>query len=104
MEMKSLAVIKMMYLPHLSFTGTKRGQVESVRIRSDLRGQGLGTRLMEHAVETAKDAGCGIFQLTSNKERVEANKFYRQFGLEPTHDGYKIVLFVVTCSSEALQG
>ncbi|MBC87060.1 MAG: GNAT family N-acetyltransferase [Bdellovibrionaceae bacterium] len=81
---------QMMYLPHLSFTGTQRGQVESVRIRSDLRGKGLGTKLMKHAIDTARKAGCGIFQLTSNKERKEANKFYRELGLEPTHDGYKL--------------
>ena len=81
---------QMMYLPHLSFTGTKRAQVESVRIKSSLRGQGLGKKLMKHAIEKAQEASCGIFQLTSNKERVEANKFYRELGLDPTHDGYKL--------------
>lgn len=81
---------QMMFLPHLSFKGTMRAQVESVRVRSDLRGQGLGTRLVQHAIETAREAGCGIFQLTSNKERLEANKFYRALGLDATHDGYKL--------------
>lgn len=81
---------QMMYLPHLSFTGTKRAQVESIRIKSDLRGQGLGKKLMKHAIQIAKDSECGIFQLTSNKKRIEANKFYRELGLSPTHDGYKL--------------
>ncbi len=54
------------------------------------RGQGLGSQLMKHAIEVAKEADCGIFQLTSNKERMEANKFYRELGLSPTHDGYKL--------------
>ncbi|MDC0980395.1 GNAT family N-acetyltransferase [Bdellovibrionales bacterium] len=81
---------QMMYLPHLSFKGTKRAQVESVRIKSELRGQGLGSQMMKHAIDIAKEAGCGIFQLTSNKERVEANKFYQELGLRPTHDGYKL--------------
>ena len=81
---------QMMYLPHLSFKGTKRAQVESVRIKAELRGQGLGSKLMKHAIEVAEKAGCGIFQLTSNKKRIEANKFYRELGLEPTHDGYKL--------------
>ena len=81
---------QIMYLPHISFKGTKRGQIESVRIKADLRGNGLGTQLMKHAIEIAKTKGCGIFQLTSNKERKEANKFYRELGLNPTHDGYKL--------------
>ncbi len=81
---------QIMYLPHLSFKGTKRCQVESVRIRADLRGNGLGTQLMKHAIDVAKKSGCGIFQLTSNKERIEANNFYRELGLNPTHDGYKL--------------
>ncbi|MBT4792217.1 MAG: GNAT family N-acetyltransferase [Halobacteriovoraceae bacterium] len=81
---------QMMYLPHLSFKGTKRAQVESVRIKASLRGQGLGKKLMKHAIQTAQEASCGIFQLTSNKERVDANKFYRELGLKPTHDGYKL--------------
>ncbi len=81
---------QMMYLPHLSFKGIKRGQVESVRVRADLRGKGLGTQLMKHVIQIAKENGCGILQLTSNKQRVEANKFYRNLGFEPTHDGYKL--------------
>ncbi|MBT4790546.1 MAG: GNAT family N-acetyltransferase [Halobacteriovoraceae bacterium] len=81
---------QMMYLPHLSFAGTKRAQVESVRIKSSLRGQGLGRKLMKHAIQTAQEASCGIFQLTSNKERIEANEFYCELGLNPTHYGYKL--------------
>lgn len=89
-EQNIIGCYQIMYLPHLSFKGTKRAQVESVRIHSSLRGQGLGSQLMKHAIETAKTAGCGIFQLTSNKERTEAGKFYRELGLSPTHDGYKL--------------
>ena len=48
---------QIMYLPHISFKGSKRGQVESVRIRSDFRRSGLGTKLMKHAIEVAGDNG-----------------------------------------------
>ena len=80
---------QIMYLPHISFKGSKRGQVESVRIRSDSRRSGLGTKLMKHAIEVAGDNGCSILQLTSNKKRKEIGKFYKNLGFSPTHDGYK---------------
>jgi len=81
---------QIMYLPHISFKGSKRGQVESVRIRSDSRRSGLGTKLMKHAIEVAGDNGCSILQLTSNKKRKEIGKFYKNLGFSPTHDGYKL--------------
>ena len=83
---------QLMFLPHLSHTGTQRGQIESVRVRKDHRNKGLGSQLIKHAIEVAKEQGCGMFQLTSNKQRKEANKFYRNLGLEPSHDGYKLML------------
>ena len=80
---------QIMYLPHISFKGSKRGQVESVRIRSDFRRNGFGTKLMQHAMEVAKKNGCSILQLTSNKKRKETDKFYKKLGFDPTHLGYK---------------
>jgi len=81
---------QIMFLPHISFKGSKRGQIESVRIRSDFRRSGLGTKLMKHAIEVARDNGCSILQLTSNKKRNETEKFYKNLGFSPTHDGYKL--------------
>lgn len=83
---------QLMHLPHLSFQGGLRTQIESVRIATGRRGQGLGKRLIAHAVQEAKARGAKIVQLTSNKERTEAARFYRAFGFEPTHDGYKLYL------------
>ena len=81
---------QIMYLPHISFKGSKRGQVESVRIRSDSRRSGLGTKLMKHAIEVAGDNGCSILQLTSNKKRKEIGKFYKNLGFSLSHYGYKL--------------
>ncbi len=83
---------QIMYLPHISFKGSKRGQVESVRIRSDSRRSGLGTKLMKHAIEVAGDNGCSILQLTSNKNRKGIVKFYKNLGFSLTHNGYKLYL------------
>jgi ribosomal protein S18 acetylase RimI-like enzyme len=81
---------QIMYLPHFSFQGTKRAQVESIRIKSQYRAQGFGTKLMKHAMKKAKENGCGIFQLTTNKTRDEANMFYSKLGMSSTHNGFKI--------------
>jgi len=81
---------QIMYLPHISFKGSKRGQIESVRIRSDSRRNGLGTELMNHAIIVARDNGCSILQLTSNKNRKEIGNFYNKLGFGITHDGYKL--------------
>ena len=88
-----IGCFQIMFLPHVSFQGMGRCQVESVRIRSDLRGKGLGTELMKYAINLSKEKGCGIFQLTSNKNRIEkAHKFYKNLGMESTHEGYKLYL------------
>lgn len=88
-----IGCFQIMYLPHVSFGGTFRGQVESVRIRSDKRSKGYGKELMKFAIQKAKENGCGIFQLTSNKDRDEqAHKFYKELGMTATHEGYKLYL------------
>ena len=89
-----IGCFQIMFLPHVSFQGMRRCQVESVRVRSDLRGKGLGTELMKYAINLSKEKGCGIFQLTSNKNRIEkAHKFYKNLGMESTHEGYKLYLW-----------
>lgn len=80
---------QIMVLPHISFKGGKRIQIESVRIRSDSRGRGNGTLLMKHAIEIGRHNECSVVQLTSNKERKETKNFYLKLGFTPTHDGYK---------------
>ncbi|MFT6071194.1 MAG: GNAT superfamily N-acetyltransferase [Bacteriovoracaceae bacterium] len=88
-----IGCFQIMYLPHVSFGGTFRAQVESVRIKSDRRGKGLGKELMKFAIIKAKENGCGIFQLTSNKDRGDqAHKFYKELGMQATHEGYKLYL------------
>ena len=91
MEQKGevIGFYQIMYLPHISFKGASRAQIESVRIRSDIRGQGLGTQLIRHSIERGRKRGCAVFQLTSNKQRIKAKKFYDKLGLIASHEGYK---------------
>ncbi|MCI5073376.1 GNAT family N-acetyltransferase [bacterium] len=87
-----LACAQVMYLPHLSFKGAKRLQIESVRVEKKFRGKGLGKTLIKHCIALAKQKNCKIIQFTSNKSRSEANRFYTNLGFKPTHVGYKLYL------------
>ncbi len=76
----------------VSHQGQSRAQVEGVRVDSARRGGGIGTALMRHAMAEARATGCGVMQLTTNRDRVEAQKFYMQLGFTHSHAGMNTVL------------
>ncbi|GGP44228.1 GNAT family N-acetyltransferase [Streptomyces abikoensis] len=80
------------YIPGLGKGGAERALIEAVRIRADRRGGGLGRTLMTRAVERARARGCALVQLTSNKRREDAHRFYAALGFARSHDGFKLAL------------
>ncbi|MGW8764442.1 N-acetyltransferase family protein [Streptomyces sp. NPDC055815] len=87
-----LGCLQATYIPGLGKGGAERALIEAVRIRADRRGGGLGRELMERAVARAKERGCALVQLTSNKRRTEAHRFYASLGFARSHDGFKLAL------------
>ncbi|MFD9358755.1 GNAT family N-acetyltransferase [Streptomyces sp. NPDC060031] len=87
-----LGCLQLTYIPGLGQGGRERALVEAVRIRADRRGGGLGAKLMELAVERARERGCGLVQLTSNKRRADAHRFYERLGFARSHEGFKLAL------------
>jgi ribosomal protein S18 acetylase RimI-like enzyme len=87
-----VGVLQLMILPHLQHTGKSRAQIEGVRVAAEYRSRGLGRYLFDHAIECARDAGCGLVQLTSDASRADALRFYESLGFEPTHVGFKLRL------------
>ncbi|WOX25103.1 GNAT family N-acetyltransferase [Streptomyces solicathayae] len=85
-----LGCLQATYIPGLGKGGAERALLEAVRIRADRRGGGLGRELMRRAVERARDRGCALVQLTSNKQRTEAHRFYASLGFARSHDGFKL--------------
>lgn len=73
----------------LSLNGLRRGQVEDVRVVSDLRGQGIGKQLIEDAFERARALGCTAMQLVAHKDREATERFYRGVGFSVSHNGFK---------------
>ena len=81
--------LQLIFIPSLSFQGGLRAQVESVRVDQLLRGQGIGTAMMEWALERARLRGAHIMQLTTHSTRTDAHRFYKQLGFSGTHLGMK---------------
>lgn len=84
--------LQLTFIPNLTFKGRLRAQIEGVRTKNSLRGQGIGAALIEHAIQQAKKCGCCMVQLTSNSARSDAIKFYKNHGFEATHVGLKLYL------------
>ena len=84
-----VATYQLTFISGLSLRAARRAQVESVRVASDLRGQGIGEAMMRDAEARARAAGCSLLQLTSNKSRADALRFYERLGFTPSHIGYK---------------
>jgi len=89
---KPAGTLQLMFLQGLGRHGATRAQIESVRIHSGMRGTGLGTELMKWAVETARERGAFLVQLTSDASRTEAHRFYERLGFVHSHAGYKLHL------------
>lgn len=87
-----LGCLQATYIPGLGKGGAERALIEAVRIRADRRGGGLGRELMARAVERARERGCALVQLTSDKQRTEAHRFYASLGFARSHDGFKLTL------------
>ena len=82
----------MSFIPGLSRRGAWRGLIESVRIASGFRGQRLGEQMIRWAVEQCRERGCKLVQLTTDKSRVDAHRFYDRLGFTASHIGYKLDL------------
>ena len=84
--------LQLSFLAGLSHRGAWRGQIEAVRINSDLRGQGLGVELIDWAVAECRARGCRMAQLTSKGDRLDAHRFYERLGWDKSHAGFKLKL------------
>ncbi len=84
-----LGCLQLTFIPGLSRTGVWRGQIESVRVAKSARGTGLGSDFIEWAVARCAERGCGLVQLTSDKSRRDAIRFYEKLGFVASHEGLK---------------
>jgi GNAT superfamily N-acetyltransferase len=84
-----VGTLHLMFLPSLSYQGGLRSQVESVRVDSKHQNRGIGSQLMNYAIERARLRGAHLMQLTSHQSRKDAHRFYERLGFQLTHVGMK---------------
>ncbi len=87
-----IGMLQITYIPYLSHKGAWRCLIEAARIHKDHRSQGYGSEVFKWAIEQAKNKKCHIVQLTSNKEKSSAIRFYKAPGFNATHEGFKLIL------------
>jgi len=87
-----VGVQQITFTPYLTHQGSWRATIEGVRISASVRGKGIGSEMIRWAIQRAKERGCHLVQLTTDKKRTDALRFYEQLGFEATHEGLKMRL------------
>ena len=87
-----VATFQISFLPGISRQGAWRSQIEGVRVAASARGQGIGARMMQWAIEESRRRGCTLLQLTTHKSRTAAHRFYQRLGFAADHEGMKLPL------------
>lgn len=87
-----VGTVQLSFLPGLARSGALRAQIEAVRVRADHRGRGLGEGMFGWAIEEARRRGCALMQLTTDKARADAHRFYERLGFVASHEGLKLPL------------
>lgn len=87
-----VGTLQLSVLPGLARRGASRGQIEAVRVAGRARGRGLGGVLIGWAVEECRRRGCALVQLTTDKSRTDARRFYERLGFVASHEGMKLAL------------
>ncbi|UOY94271.1 GNAT family N-acetyltransferase [Ectobacillus sp. JY-23] len=87
-----IGVQQITFTPYITHQGGWRATIEGVRTSASVRGQGIGTKLITWAIQRATQRGCHLIQLTTDKERPDALRFYERLGFQATHEGLKLRL------------
>lgn len=85
-----VGMLQLTIIPYLTHTGTTRALIEGVRVKSDVRNKGVGQQLIGEAIRRARNKQCGLVQLTSDKTRPDAIRFYEKLGFVCSHEGLKL--------------
>ncbi|REE97005.1 GNAT family N-acetyltransferase [Thermomonospora umbrina] len=86
------ASLQLTFIPGLTYTGGERAQIEGVRVAFEHRGRGVGQALITWVVDRARERGCRVVQLTTDRQRPNAIRFYQKMGFRPSHMGMKYPL------------
>jgi GNAT superfamily N-acetyltransferase len=91
-DLRLIGTMQLSFIPGLARRGALRAQIEAVRVHEEARGRNIGTKMIEWAIEEAKRRGCALVQLTTDKRRTDAHRFYERLGFVASHEGMKLHL------------
>lgn len=89
-DLEIIGTLQLSFIQYLTYRGGIRAQIEAVRIRKDKRGLGIGKIMFEWAINRAKEQNAHLLQLTTDKKRPKAIKFYLELGFKQSHEGMKM--------------
>ena len=87
-----VATMQLSFIPGLARCGALRAQAEAVRVAANHRSRGLGVAMFQWAIDEARRRGCALIQLTTDKSRADAHRFYERLGFTASHEGFKLQL------------
>ena len=90
LDNKIIGTLQLTFITYLTYQGGKRALIEEVRIDKSVREKGYGKKMMEWAIKLAKENGCHLVQLTTNKKRTRVLEFYKRLGFVDSHEGMKL--------------
>ena len=91
-EGEPVGTLQLSFIPGIARLGDTRCLIEAVHIVPTHRSLGLGSEMIRWAIDQAHARGCGLVQLTSNKKRLDAHRFYERLGFSRSHEGFKLSL------------
>ncbi len=91
-ESQIVGVLQLTFIPYLTYQGGWRALIEGVRVASEFRAQGIGRAMFQWAIQRARQRGCHLLQLTTDKARPDALRFYESLGFTASHEGMKLHL------------
>lgn len=89
-DRRVLGVLQLTFIPGITHTAGTRAQIEGVRVADELTGQGVGTWFFQQMIDRAREKGARLVQLTSDKSRTDAIRFYGNLGFTASHEGFKL--------------
>ena len=84
-----VGTFQLTFIPNLTGRGAMRVKVESVKVKAARRSGGIGAQMMAFAEHYAREQGARAMELTSNKTRKDAHRFYERLGFARSHEGFK---------------
>ncbi len=89
-ENEIIGTFALLIMDNLGHMGTPAAVLEDIGISAKFQGKGIGKKLMEFAMNEAKNKGCYKMTLSSNLKRESAHAFYDSLGFK--RHGYSFLI------------